>query len=429
MSVLPDRSALRDEALRLFRAGLAAAAPGPAVRLALASDPAPTPPPGGRRVVVAVGKAAPAMARAARDALVAAGDTAASQWIVVTQDGNDAPIDGMDVRAAGHPVPDARGAAAAQSVIAILSALGPRDRVLALISGGGSALMPAPVAGLTLQDKIAVTRRLLASGAEIGEINLVRQHLSRLKGGGLLRIAAPAPVTALILSDVVGDDLAVIASGPTVGPIGTRAEAVAILRGRGIWDGLPAPLQRHLAAPEAAAAAPPAADNRLIGSNARSVEAMVRAGAGRYPVALTGDVAEAVAAIRAAVRDLPRGRALAFGGETTVRVTGRGLGGRNQELALRLALALADGPGAVPGPKFGPWAFLAAGTDGRDGPTEAAGGLVDDTTVARAAEGGVDLRALLAENDSHAALGAVGALLVTGPTGTNVADLAVFVRG
>ena len=421
---MPDRSLLHRQARRLFDAGLAAADPARAVRRALAAMPAPVPPEGGRRFVLALGKAAPAMARAARDAFAAAGDRAECDWLVVTQDGNAAPIDGMDVRAAGHPVPDARGAAAADAVIAALSRLGARDRVLCLISGGGSALLPAPVAGLGLDDKIAVTRLLLASGAPIGEVNLVRQQVSRLKGGGLLRLAGPALVTALVLSDVVGDDLAAIASGPTVGPLGNRAEAAAILRARGLWDRLPEALRRHLDAPQPAAEAVPPAENRLVGSNALSLAAMAQAGARLHPRPLVGDVAGAVGEILRAVRDLPRGAALAFGGETTVRVTGRGLGGRNQELALRMAMSA-----PVLGADFGPWAFLAAGTDGRDGPTEAAGGLVDDTTAARALTLGLDLGARLADNDSHRALGALQSLVLTGPTGTNVADLAVFVRG
>lgn len=413
---------LRAEALRLFRVGLAAADPARAVTEALRARPLPPPGPGGRRLVIAIGKAAPAMAIAARAALAATGEHVVTDAIVVTQDGNDRPVSGMRVIAAGHPVPDARGAAAAEAVIAALRGLGPRDQVLALISGGGSALLPAPVEGVSLDDKIAVTRLLLASGAEIGEINLVRQNLSRLKGGGLARLAAPATVTALILSDVVGDDLRAIASGPTVAPLGDRALARAILDLHGVWDRAPESVRRHLLLP-ADPSPVPAADNRLVGSNTQSLAAMAAAGARVWPRPLTGDVEDAAHEILAAVQALPPGTAMAFGGETTVRVTGRGQGGRNQELALRFALAAVDRRLA------GPWAFLAAGTDGRDGPTDAAGGVSDDTTPARARGRGLDLEAALADNDSHAALRALGDLVATGPTGTNVADLAVFVRG
>lgn len=411
----------------LFRAGIAAADPAAAVARALSGGAAPVPGPGGRLAVVAVGKAAVGMARAAMAACRP--DTV----LVVTNHENATPenrarVAGAQVFAAGHPVPDAGGARAAQAVIALLATLGPEDRLLALISGGGSALLPAPVQGVSLQDKAQVNRLLLASGADITQMNLVRQQLSVLKGGGMARLAAPAPVTALILSDVVGDDLRVIASGPTVAPIGTRAEARALLQGRGLWDRLPAPVRAHLQQ-DAPAPDVPRADNRLIGSNALSVAAMAAAagaaagGAGLHmaQAPLVGDVAEAAARIVAQTAAQGPGIWLA-GGETTVELTGTGLGGRNQELALRVAL-LAEAAGWPDG-----WVFLSGGTDGRDGPTEAAGGLVDAGTCARIRAAGLSPRALLADNDSNAALAAAGDLLITGPTGTNVADLQILIR-
>ncbi|GHE03408.1 hydroxypyruvate reductase [Allgaiera indica] len=401
----------RDTARQLFMAGVAAADPSGAVRRALQEAPVAAPP-GGRLAVIAVGKAALGMARAAM--AVARPDSV----LVVTNYENAADLPGAEVLAAGHPVPDAQGEAAARRVEALLGQLGPRDRVLALISGGGSALLPAPVQGLTLEDKAQVNRLLLASGAEITEMNLVRQQLSRLKGGGLLRAAAPAGVTALILSDVIGDDLRVIASGPTVAPIGTRAEALAALRARGVWDDLPESVRAHLTAP-AAQLDLPEADNRLIGSNPRSVAAMASAApeAGVIEAPLVGDVAEAAARIAS----LGPGTWL-MGGETTVVLRGTGRGGRNQELALRVAL-LARDRGWAPG-----WVFLSGGTDGRDGPTDAAGGIVDAGTLGRIRGAGLDPEALLARNDSHAALQAAGDLLITGATGTNVADLQVLIR-
>lgn len=409
-----DLTEMRAAVTRLFAAGLAAADPDRAVRLALARTPPAPPGPGGRRVILGLGKAALSMAQAALEVLGPA------EALVVTNAGNAGALPGARIMVAGHPLPDAAGARAAGAVEALLAGLGPADRVLALISGGASALLPAPVAGVSLADKIAVNRLLLASGADIAEINLVRQQLSRLKGGGLLRAAAPAPVSALILSDVVGDDLRIIASGPTATPIGSRATARALLDLRGLGESLPASVRAHLAAPEPDLPALPKATNILIGSNALSVAAMVAAGARAYPRPLIGDVEEAVHAVHAAAGGAAPGQALVFGGETTVNLRGQGLGGRNQELALRFARLAQDRRLA------GPWVFLAAGTDGRDGPTEAAGGLVDSTTMAALSRAGVD--AALADNDSNAALSACGGLFVTGATGTNVADLAVFLR-
>jgi hydroxypyruvate reductase len=272
---------------------------------------------------------------------------------------------------------------------------------------------------VSLADKAAVNRLLLASGAPIEAMNLVRQNLSRLKGGGLARLAHPAAVTALILSDVIGDDLRAIASGPTVAPLGDAAAAAAVLRARGLWDAVPATVRAHLAAAPPAPPVPPA-DNRLIGSNARSVAAMAAAAPGARVAAepLTGDVAAAAARILAEGRP---GITL-WGGETVVTLRGRGLGGRNQELALRVAL-LAEAAGGWPTG----WAFLSAGTDGRDGPTDAAGGLVDAGSLARMRAAGIDPAARLADNDSHRALAAAGDLVVTGGTGTNVADLQVLI--
>jgi hydroxypyruvate reductase len=305
-------------------------------------------------------------------------------------------------------------------VIAILSATGAGDRVLALISGGGSAMLPAPAEGMTLADKQAVNKLLLGSGGDINEVNLIRQGLSRLKGGGWLRMSK-APITALILSDVPGDDLRVIASGPTVAPIGSRAEAAALAQRLGIWDRMPQVARDVLAQPRDGAALP-AVRNQLIGSNALSVQAMVDAGAVAAPFGLEGDVQDCAERIWALAADLRPGEALALGGETTVRLTGDGMGGRNQELALRLAM-LAE---ARPMPFD--WAFASVGTDGRDGPGDAAGGLVGPGTIAAIRAAGIDPEDALRRNDSTPTLKAGAALVMTGATGTNVADLAALIR-
>ncbi|MEO0484545.1 MAG: DUF4147 domain-containing protein [Pseudomonadota bacterium] len=402
-----DLTDLHTIARTVFDAGVAAADPYQAVAQALAAAPVADGTP-----LVAVGKAAMRMAAAAR-AQFAPGPT-----IIVTNPENARDVDGAEVFAADHPVPNAIGLDAGLAVERLLQAA--NREVLVLVSGGGSALLPAPADGLTLSDKIAVNELLLASGADIVDMNLVRQALSRLKGGGMLRAAAPARVRALILSDVVGDDLRAIASGPTVAPLGTRAEARAVLERYGLLGRVPAAVHDVLAE-EPAQVDVPEAENTLIGSNAISVMAMASAArdAG-LPVhlhspALTGDVEDAARRVAAST---DAGIHL-FGGETTVQLKGDGKGGRNQELALRVALYLERERGA--------WVYLQGGTDGRDGPTDAAGGVMD-TERMQTMRRKVDVNALLANNDAYAALKAGNGLLMTGATGTNVADLGVLIR-
>ncbi|EBA11511.1 glycerate kinase type-2 family protein [Roseobacter sp. CCS2] len=389
----------RDEVQRIFGAGVAAADPFAAVQSGLDDVPVPA-------LIVAVGKAARLMAKAALARF------AGVQCLVVTNYENAADLAGAAVMAAGHPVPDQNGADAAQAVIAALHAAeGP---VLALISGGGSALLPAPAGNLTLADKARVNDLLLGSGLDIVAMNLIRQQLSDLKGGGFLRHAAPQPVTALILSDVIGDDLSAIASGPTVGPIGTVLDAVSLLQEAGLWAELPIVVRTHLQT----AGAPdplPEAKNLLVGSNEKSVTAM-KAAAGKAHVIATpieGDVAQAARLIC----DQAVIGTTVWGGETTVVLRGNGRGGRNQELALRIALEAARRG-------WTRWTCLQGGSDGRDGPTDAAGGLVDQDTLGKIG----DLDGLLANNDSYAALKEAGDLLMTDATGTNVADLGVMIR-
>ena len=395
---LTDR---RTEALRLFEAGVAAADPYRAVAGALGGD-APA-------LIVAVGKAARRMAEAALAAYPGI------RAIVVTNYENARPLEGAEVLPSGHPVPDENGAAAAERVAEALKAAG--GPVLALISGGGSALLPAPAEGITLAEKAEVNRLLLASGADITEMNLIRQQLSRLKGGGFGRLAAPHPVTALILSDVIGDDLRAIASGPTTEALGTAADAIARLKARGLWEKVPASVRAHLEAAPAPTPLPPVT-NRLVGSNGQSLAAMATKEAKLIPAPVVGDVAEAAKAIC----DAAGAGITLWGGETTVHIKGTGFGGRNQELALRIALE-AERRGWPEG-----WVCLQGGTDGRDGPTEAAGGLVDSGTLGRIRAKGGDPEALLANNDSNAALALAGDLLITDATGTNVADLGILIR-
>lgn len=406
MSEAPPVS--RQQLQAAFHAGVAAADPAGAVSRAL--DGGAFTLPEGRIFILAIGKAAGAMMRAAL-AVISRPHAA----LVITNYENAAPVAGARVMAAGHPVPDENGLQAGLAVQKMLARTTRDDAVLVLVSGGGSALVPAPVAGMTLEDKAEVNRLLLGAGLDITQTNMVRQHLSRLKGGGLLRAASPAPVTALILSDVIGDDMRVIASGPTSPPICSRPAAMRLLEDHGLWPQLPDSVRTVLRREDAARALPVAV-NHLVGSNAQSVAAVAAAlpTARIAPDPLMGDVAEAADHV-VALAQHPGVSVL--GGETTVTLRGRGLGGRNQELALRVALALQGRPG---------WRFLSAGTDGRDGPTDAAGAVVDGGTIARIHAAGGDAQALLANNDSNAALKLAGDLLVIGGTGTNVADVQIM---
>ncbi len=405
---------------RMFEAGVAAADPVRAVKQALQARPIEVAA-GGRLVIIAVGKAAHGMLQAARTAVP---DGAVTRCLAVTNYENHQDVEGVDCFAAGHPVPDENGLRAGEAVAAALSDLNARDTVLALISGGGSALLPGPVEGVSLAEKAEVNRLLLAQGADIEETNIVRQALSRFKGGGLLRMAAPARMRSLILSDVVGDDLRVIASGPTVAPITDRAGARAVARRLGIWEDLPdaarAVLKQDAPLPDL-----PPADADLVGSNRISVAAMAQAAPMPVRVVdtpLTGPVTNAAERVLDLADETPRGTALLFGGETTVILMGDGKGGRNQELALRVAL-LAEARGLT-----GDWLFLSGGTDGRDGPTDAAGAVVDQGSLTRMRAAGADPERLLANSDSYAALAASDDLLMTGATGTNVADLQIFLK-
>lgn len=429
---------LRDDALAIFRTGLDAASPEAALRRAFEPEIeqfCDARSGGGRLGIVAFGKASCAMAATVIELLDRT--VFPGPGIAVVNDDNFAAVDRFEVLAAGHPLPDERGVRAALEVEAYARALGPHDRFLVLISGGGSALLPAPAPRLALDDKRLVTRLLLEAGAPIDELNAVRKHLSRLKGGGLARAAAPAAIDALIVSDVIGNDLATIASGPTAPDPTTFAEALAILDRRGIRDRVSRAVIERLEAGKRGAidetpkpGDPVFADvrNEIIASNDQSLDACVaRARALGYEVivasrALGGEARAAGVALARALRSRRRGSpplALLAGGETTVTVRGHGRGGRNQEMALAFALAAEELRLAST------WTFLSGGTDGRDGPTDAAGAIVDPGTLARARRARLDPAAHLRENDSNPLLDAAGDLLRTGGTGTNVADLQV----
>ncbi|ODM46591.1 MOFRL domain-containing protein [Ruegeria sp. PBVC088] len=414
---------LRHRAGRLFSVACAAADPTRALRAACRLNPPPKPAKGGKYIVVSIGKAAIAMAEEMLDQLAPHPIRA----LAVTNRENFGALSGATVMVGGHPIPDEHGLEASRAVRTLLSRSSADDQVIALISGGGSALLPAPAGELSLADKAEVNRLMLKHGLDIHVMNLVRQQLSRLKGGGLLHFANPASVTAYILSDVIGDDLSIVASGPTVAPIGTREDARSLLEARGLWLRLPDVVRDHLGRRATEMAPLPPAQNFLIGSNRMSLDAVAAAASDLNPAIvcdrLIGDVADATEQIVHAARNVPHGQpaCLIFGGETTVAVGGTGLGGRNQELALRVARAMPD--------LDRDWAFLSGGTDGRDGPTEAAGGVVDAGTIGRIRARGGNPDELLANNDSNTALRLAGDLLITGGTGTNVADVQIFLLG
>ncbi len=416
----------RDHLMQRFRAALAAVEPAAAVRAHLAWD--------GRElrcgawrhavrgqvVVIGAGKASAPMAQAV-EALLGA---RIARGVIVVKHGHGAPLARLDLREAGHPVPDADGVAGAAAIEAAVRGLGPDDLVICCLSGGASALLPAPRAPLTLADKQAVTRQLLASGADIQVLNTVRKHLSRLKGGRLALACAPARVLTLAISDVPGDDLAVIGSGPTAPDPSTDADARALLLRHLDPARIPPAVLAALAGdqpwtPKADDALFARVHNVIIASNRLALDAV---GADAIAAPLAGEAWQAAERFAAQAAAAPPGTLLAAGGETTVTLgDDPGRGGRNQEFALAAARWLARSGAPV--------TVLACGTDGNDGPTDAAGGLVDGGSWARIAARGLDPERFLQRHDAYPALQAGGDLVVTGPTNTNVMDLALAWRG
>ncbi len=382
--------------------------------------------------VIGAGKASAAMASGVERVL---GRRIRSGLINVKY-GHLARLRRIELNECGHPVPDENGVRGAGRIAAIAREAGEGDLVICLISGGASALLPAPAPPVTLEEKQDVTRLLLACGASIREINAVRKHISALKGGQLARLAFPATVLSLLLSDVIGDDLDVIGSGPTAPDASTFADAAAILKRYGLQDQAPPAVRERIEAGLAGKAAetPKASDeafrrtqNLIIGSNRLAVDAAEKKARelGFRTLVLstliegeTREIARMHAAVarevRASGRPLKPPACLISGGETTVTLHGKGLGGRNQEFALAAAIDLAGIPGVV---------VLSGGTDGTDGPTDAAGAIADGDTVARARRQGLDAWHFLAENDSYHFFNPLGDLIRTGPTNTNVMDV------
>ena len=431
-STVPAIASQREILREAFDAAVAAADPARILAAHL-----PDPPPHGRLVILAAGKAAGSMAAAA-ERFYAERGVAENRiaGLAVARHGYGAQTKVIRMVEAGHPVPDEAGLAATRDALALAEAAGPEDLVLVLLSGGGSANWIAPAGDLTLAEKQGLTRALLRSGAGIGEINTLRKHLSRIKGGRLAQRASPARLLTLAISDVPHDDPAVIASGPTVPDPSTLADCAAIVARRGL--DLPASARALLADPAMETPKPgdpifSRAEYRIVARPADAIAAAAAAIAGRgyEPIVLGADLegeARTVAAGQALMaRDLAaagRQVALVSGGELTVTIRGGGRGGPNQEFMLALALALDGAPGI---------AALAGDTDGTDGgggdATDPAGALVDPTTLARARAAGLDAAALLADNDSTQFFAELGDLLVTGPTRTNVNDCRICLVG
>jgi hydroxypyruvate reductase len=434
---------MRKDALAIFRAGLSAVDPSAAIKKHCRRD-------GNRfRVddhfhdlsqirhlyVVGAGKASAPMAAAIEEIL---GDRITAGTVTVKY-GHTADLRRIGLVEAGHPVPDENGVTGAEKILSLVSPAGPDDLVICLISGGGSALLSLPASGITLADKQKVTKILLGCGATIHEINTLRKHLSRIKGGELSRAAHPATVIALILSDVVGDDLDVIASGPTVPDTRTFNDCRQIIAAYGIEAEMPPAVVNRIQAGIAGQIeeTPKATDpmfsqtvNRIIGSNIDAIDAASREATLRgyrtliLSSMIEGDTTEAARMHGAIAREIirtghpiPAPACILSGGETTVKVRGAGKGGRNQEFALAAAMDI-DGSGTT--------VVFSAGTDGTDGPTDAAGAVADHLTLSRARRRGMDPRHYLAENDAYHFFKPLNDLVITGPTKTNVMDLRVI---
>ena len=413
MSLVP-RQFLAD----MFRVAVAAADPRLTIKANLPARPK------GRTIVIGAGKGSAQMAAAFEEVW-----DGPLSGVVVTRYGYGAKCRTIEVLESAHPVPDAAGLAAGRRLLDTVSGLSKDDLVVALISGGGSALLPAPAAGLTLEDEIAVNQALLASGAPIAAMNAVRKHVSAIKGGRLAAAAFPARVATLVVSDIPGDNPALVASGPTVPDGSTRADALAAIEAYRM--DLPAHVLAHIASP--AAVAPDPADPRfarnsvrLIASATVSLEAAATEARrlGVETVILSDSIegeARDVGSVHAAIareialRNRPFAKPVLVlsGGETTVTLRAKGKGGRNSEFLLSLALGIAGVAGIH---------ALAADTDGIDGTENNAGAFADASSVARMLSVGVSARSKLSGNDAWSAFDAVGDLFVTGPTGTNVND-------
>ncbi len=385
-----------------------------------------------RIFVIGFGKGTAPMAKALEDIL---GDRLTAGWITVKY-GHGMPLKKVRVMEAGHPIPDESGRQATRVILDRLEECTAEDLVLGAFSGGGSALSPAPRAPLELREKQKTTQLLLDCGATISELNAIRKHLSVCKGGQLAKLAYPATLVSLFLSDVVGDPLEVIASGPTVPDSSTFADCLQVVERYGLSDKLPAAVLKLLRdgaqglieeTPKAGDAIFQRVQNLIVGNNRAALLAAAEKAAqlGYHTLILSSymqgearEIAHCFAAlgkeIAASGHPVPPPACLLAGGETTVTRRGRGQGGRNQELALAAALQLEGWPRI---------ALLSAGTDGTDGPTEAAGAFADGETCERAWQKGINPREYLLNNDSYNFFNELGDLLITGPTRTNVMDV------
>ncbi|RWP00786.1 glycerate kinase [Mesorhizobium sp.] len=403
----------------IFNAAVAAADPQRTIRDHLPATPK------GRTIVIGAGKGSAQMAAAFEKVW-----DGPIEGLVVTRYGYGATCQRIEIIEAAHPVPDAAGLEASRRLLEKVQGLTADDLVVALISGGGSALLPAPAEGLTLADEIAVNETLLASGAPIAAMNTIRKHVSTIKGGRLAAAAYPAKVVSLVVSDIPGDNPALVASGPTVPDSGSREDALASIAAYDMK--LPAAVMAHINSP--AADAPRADDPRfsrnevhLIASAGVSLEAAA-AEARRHGIeavilsdSIEGEARE-VGGVHAAIarevatrnRPFPKPVLILSGGETTVTVRAKGKGGRNSEFLLAFAIGISG---------IGGLHALAADTDGIDGSENNAGAFADGSTVSRMRAAGVDAKAMLAGNNAWTAFKAVGDLFVPGPTGTNVNDL------
>jgi len=442
---MPDKtSSMRDDAMKIFRAAITAVDPHNAVKSFLtlnnnilsAGDKKYDLNDYVRIVVVGAGKASAPMAKAVEAIL----GERISKGTVVIKYGHGMQLDKIELIEAGHPVPDENGIAGAQKIAGLLQDCNENDLVISLISGGGSALLPMPAQGISLAEKKKVTDELLKCGADIHEINTVRKHLSSSKGGGLARIAYPATVINLMLSDVIGDDMDVIASGPFVPDRSSFNDAMEIINKYGLRDRLPVSVIDMLKAgsegsiPETPKECDPIFDkitNIIVGSNLMACMAAKKEASsmGYHTMllssAIDGDTTDVAQAHITIARQIllsgkPAGlpACIISGGETTVKIKGGGKGGRNQEFALVSAKEIAGMDKKI--------VVLSGGTDGSDGPTDAAGGIVDTGTASRGKAKGLNIDNYLASNDSYNFLKETGDLLVTGPTRTNVMDVRIL---
>lgn len=439
---------LRNDLKAIYTAAIAAANPGEAVRrylfrrgdaIVLLSENGSELSfnlAGTRRVyVIGAGKATAPMASAVEELL----GGRITKGLIAVKHGHTAPLQRIETVEATHPVPGEEGMGAAKRISAILDGAGADDLVISLISGGGSSLLPLVPVGITLADKQAVTKLLLSCGASIGEINAVRKHLSLVKGGNLARRAYPATVVNLMISDVVGDDIGVIASGPFSPDPSTFADALGVIDRYGLRSAVPSPVIERLEKgagglieenPGPGDPVFASVHHRVIASNALSLDAArhVAEARGYHTLLLSSSIeGDTGAAARQHVRLLkeitgsekpvPLPACVISGGETTVVVRGDGLGGRNMEFAMRAAGMIEGMRGVI---------VASVGTDGTDGPTDAAGALADGMTVARARERGADIGDFIARNDSYHFFERIGDLIITGPTNTNVMDVRIM---